>query len=105
MMITLRYNYFYPLLLYERDKNVLHYYPYSFYFSFHPLYKVKVLWAILCLKKKEVITMFGSWTDYRKPLWETYLEEAPESVIHQTKLSRQELKEILDILYENRIIN
>lgn len=43
--------------------------------------------------------------DYKKPSWENYLEEASESVIEETGLSREKLKQVLDVLYENRIIN
>lgn len=42
---------------------------------------------------------------YRKPQWESYLEDAPESVIQETGLSREKLKQVLEIVYENRIIN
>lgn len=42
---------------------------------------------------------------YKKPVWETYLEDCSESVIRETGLSREKLKEILQVMYENRIIN
>ena len=48
--------------------------------------------------------MLQGWK-YRKPSWETYLESTPESVVKQTGLSREKLKQILEVLYENRVIN
>lgn len=48
---------------------------------------------------------FGTWFDVRKPQWQTYLEDAPESVIRKTGLTRKELKKTLDVLHEHRIIN
>lgn len=47
---------------------------------------------------------FG-FTAYKRPQWEIYLEDAPESVIRETGLSREKLKQVLEVLYENRIIN
>lgn len=48
--------------------------------------------------------MLSGWK-YKEPSWETYLENAPEYVIQETGLSREKLKQVLDILHENRIIN
>lgn len=48
--------------------------------------------------------MLKGWT-YNKPNWETYLENAPESVIKETGLSRDKLKQVLNVLYESRVIN
>lgn len=42
---------------------------------------------------------------YRKPSWETYLEDASDRVIEETGLSREKLKKVLEVLYEHRIIN
>lgn len=48
---------------------------------------------------------FGSWFEDKKPVWKIYLNDAPQSIIDETGLSREELEKILDILHENRIIN
>lgn len=48
--------------------------------------------------------MLSGWK-YQAPNWETYLENAPESVIKETGLSREKLKQVLETLYEHRIIN
>lgn len=42
---------------------------------------------------------------YKAPNWETYLEDAPEYVIQETGLSREKLKQVLDVLHDHRIIN
>jgi hypothetical protein len=42
---------------------------------------------------------------YREPQWKAYLEDAPESVIKETGMSRKELQKTLEVLYEHRIIN
>ena len=42
---------------------------------------------------------------YNKPSWEIYIEDASESVIKETGLSREKLKQVLEVLYEHRIIN
>lgn len=49
--------------------------------------------------------MFGSWRIERKPNWKIYLEEAPDYVIRQTGLTKEELEKVLDVLDEHRIIN
>lgn len=49
--------------------------------------------------------MFGTWMDYRTPTWETYLESTPQFVIDQTGLTKEELKKVLEILHEHRVIN
>jgi transcription initiation factor IIE alpha subunit len=49
--------------------------------------------------------MFKIWEDTRKPLWDRYLEEAPNYVIDETGLNREELRKVLQVLYDNRIIN
>lgn len=49
--------------------------------------------------------MTAWWMDERKPAWKIYLDEADETVIKQTGLSREKLKNVLDILHEYRIIN
>jgi hypothetical protein len=48
---------------------------------------------------------FGTWFDHQTPQWETYLSDAPESVIRKTGLPRKQLKQVLQVLYENRVIN
>lgn len=48
---------------------------------------------------------FGSWFDIKKPQWESYLDEADEDVINQTGLTREKLKQVLEVLHEHRIIN
>lgn len=48
---------------------------------------------------------FGTWFTYRRPQWEIYLEDASESVIEETGLTREQLKRVLDVLHEHRIIN
>ncbi len=48
--------------------------------------------------------MLNGWK-YKKPTWETNLEDASESVIRETGLSREKLKQVLETLYDNRIIN
>lgn len=47
---------------------------------------------------------FG-FTSYNKPQWEVYLENIREDIIKETGLSREKLKQILEVLYVNRIIN
>lgn len=42
---------------------------------------------------------------YKKPTYELYLEDAPKHVIEETGLSREKLKQVLDVLYEHRVIN
>lgn len=42
---------------------------------------------------------------YKKPNWEMYLDDAPEGVIKETGLSREKLKQVMEVLYEHRIIN
>lgn len=42
---------------------------------------------------------------YQTPNWETYLADAPEYVIQETGLSREKLKQVLNVLYEHRVIN
>lgn len=44
-------------------------------------------------------------SDYKKPQWKTYLEDAPEYVIQETGLSREKLQQVLATLHEHRIIN
>lgn len=48
--------------------------------------------------------MLNGWK-YRKPSWETNLEDAAESVIKETGLSREKLKQVMETLYEHRVIN
>lgn len=48
---------------------------------------------------------FGFLKEDDLPQWQVYLERASDYVIDQTGLSREKLKEVLDVLYENRIIN
>ena len=48
--------------------------------------------------------MLDGWK-YKRPGWETYLEDAPEDVIRETGLSREKLKQVLEVMYDNRIIN
>lgn len=43
--------------------------------------------------------------DYKRPQYESYLENLSESVVRETGLSREKLKEVLNIMYENRVIN
>lgn len=44
------------------------------------------------------------WSDYDKPYWEVQLENAPESIIKQTGLTRKELERLLNYLQEEGII-
>jgi hypothetical protein len=37
--------------------------------------------------------------------WETYLEDCPESVIRETGLSREKLKQVLQVMHDHRVIN
>jgi hypothetical protein len=46
-----------------------------------------------------------NWFTYKRPTWEIYLENASEDVIRRTGLSREELKHVLDVLHEERVIN
>lgn len=48
---------------------------------------------------------FGFLKEDDLPQWQVYLERASDYVIDQTGLYREKLKEVLDVLYENRIIN
>ena len=47
---------------------------------------------------------FG-FTAYKKPQWESNLEDVSERVIEETGLSRDKLKQVLEIMYEHRVIN
>lgn len=49
--------------------------------------------------------LFGTWGELDEPIWKKYLDDAPNSIVVETGLSRDELEKILDILYEHRIIN
>lgn len=49
--------------------------------------------------------MFKSWSNEHRPLWIDYLEEAPDYVIEETGLTKEQLKQILQVMYEHRIIN
>lgn len=46
-----------------------------------------------------------TWVHDNKPTWETNLEKASESVVEETGLSREQLQDILNVLYEHRVIN
>lgn len=43
--------------------------------------------------------------DYKKPQWKTYLDDAPNYVIEETGLSREKLEQVLEVLYDHRVIN
>lgn len=43
--------------------------------------------------------------DYKRPQYEIYLEDLSESAVRETGLSREKLKEVMDIMYEHRVIN
>lgn len=60
---------------------------------------------ILPLKVVITLKLFGTWGDIQEPVWETYLDRAPEDVIRETELSREELKRVLQVLHEHRIIH
>ncbi|RBP89592.1 hypothetical protein DFO70_111248 [Cytobacillus firmus] len=45
----------------------------------------------------------GSWFSYDKPKWETNLEGCSDEVIKKTGFSREQLKKVLEVLYQNRI--
>lgn len=45
------------------------------------------------------------WTDKPRRRYEKQLEDVEEIVAHDTKLSKERLYEVLEILYEYRIID
>jgi hypothetical protein len=47
----------------------------------------------------------GIWFLEDQPLWKKHLDRADECTIQQTGLSREKLEEVLEILYESRVIN
>lgn len=47
---------------------------------------------------------FG-FTKFDKPKWETKLESTDEKTVRKTGLSKEKLKEILKVLYDNGVIN
>lgn len=55
--------------------------------------------------KVEVIDVFNVWENEHRPLWKSYLEEASDYVIEQTGLTKEQLKDVLQVMYEHRIIN
>lgn len=46
----------------------------------------------------------GTWFSHTKPEWESNLEALTDDKIHLTGLSREKLKYILEIMYEQKII-
>lgn len=46
-----------------------------------------------------------TWYTYKRPLWQSYLEDLSESAVRETGLSREKLKQVLEVMYEHRVIN
>lgn len=46
---------------------------------------------------------FG-FTAYEKPQWEVKLEDLSQRVIDETGLSREKLKQVLEVMYEANVI-
>lgn len=59
----------------------------------------------LIFERSIIMSLLESWGRIDKPLWKKYLEDAPDRVIEETNLSRDEIKKVLEVLYEHRIIN
>lgn len=49
--------------------------------------------------------ILDGWKSSKKPNWESSLEDASESVIRKTGLSREKLRQVMETMYEHRIIN
>lgn len=47
----------------------------------------------------------GLWFLKDQPIWKQNLDRTDEYTIEQTGLSREKLEQVLEILYENRVIN
>lgn len=48
---------------------------------------------------------FSIFEKYQKPTWKIYLEDTPDWKLKETGLSREKLHQVLDVLYDLRIIN
>lgn len=47
---------------------------------------------------------FGTWGTYQKPEWEIRLENTSDYIIEKTGMSRKRLEELLEYLYEEKVI-
>lgn len=47
---------------------------------------------------------FGTWFTTDEPKWKEDLNSCPDTVIAETGLSREKLVQVLEIMYEARII-
>jgi hypothetical protein len=53
----------------------------------------------------EVISVIKMWDTKHKPLWKSYLDDAPNHVIEETGLTKEQVENVLQVLYDHRIIN
>ena len=50
------------------------------------------------------MSRYGTWFTYQKPEWEENLENTSDNVLDKTRMSRNELKRVLEYLHEQGII-